>query len=123
MGVSRVTVSIPPDLYRAVEANRKSRGMSRSAFVEEAIEFYVRHLREEDLERRLGISERLEDLADLVRAQADRLATLSMRDRYATERVYALVEAQFGDRAVLDREGAQRVAARRIGREKGGSPS
>jgi thymidine phosphorylase len=123
MGVSRVTVSIPPDLYRAVEANRESRGMSRSAFVEEAIEFYVRHLREEDLERRLGISERLEDLADLVRAQADRLATLSMRDRYATERVYALVEAQFGDRAVLDREGAHRVAARRIERERGGYSS
>ena len=118
-GVERITASIPPDMYRLVETQRESRGVSRSAFVEEALEHYIRHLQEEDLERRVGMNERLGELEELVKAQADRLATLSLRDRSATERTYALIEGQFGDRAALDREGAHQVAVRRIGRERG----
>lgn len=118
-GVERITASIPPEMYRLMETQRQSRGVSRSAFVEEALEHYIRHLNEEDLERRVGISNRFGELEELVKAQADRLGTLEMRNRYATERTYALIEGQFGDRAALDREGAHQVAVRRIGRERG----
>lgn len=122
-GVERITASIPPEMYRLMETQRQSRGVSRSAFVEEALTHYIRYLNEEDLERRVGISDRLGELEELVKAQADRLATLTMRNRYATERTYALIEGQFGDRAVLDRGGAHQVAVRRIGRERSAGSS
>ena len=45
--MSRVAVSIPADMYRAVEKARKKRGKSRSAIMEDALRHWLRQQAEE----------------------------------------------------------------------------
>lgn len=133
-GLERITATISPAARDAMERHRDRRGQTRSAFVEEALVEYVARIEADDLERLSGMAEinrRLEMLAELIGElapvvnertdrQADRLAQVIERDRWATETLYALVSAQFGESAEVDRRQARELAARTIRRESDG---
>ena len=40
---TKVAVSIPPDLFQAVERARRLRGSSRSAFLQDALRHWLKH--------------------------------------------------------------------------------
>ena len=40
---TKVAVSIPPELFRAVERARRLRGSSRSAFLQDALRHWLKH--------------------------------------------------------------------------------
>ena len=40
---TKVAVSIPTDLYRALERRRRARGTSRSAAIQEAVRYWLEH--------------------------------------------------------------------------------
>lgn len=114
---AQVTVSIPWDVYRAVDREREGRNITRSTVFVEALRDYLARRDEAERERRDGLGEKIEELLELVKYQADRLsgearnhadrqAGLTTRSRRAAERVYALLEAQM----VEDEDGAYRAA-------------
>lgn len=127
---AHVTVTVPQDVHRAADAKVEALGyQSRSAFYEEALRAHLLRLDEEEGERLYGTAERLEGLAELidqrtkrlagiVDEEAERLVAVLMRNRRAAERVYALVEAQFGEAAAIGYEEANEVAGKRIATEK-----
>ncbi len=42
-GATKVAVSIPADLFQAVERARRQRGSSRSAFLQDALRHWLKH--------------------------------------------------------------------------------
>ena len=48
---TKVAVSIPPDLFQAVERARRLRGSSRSAFLQDALRHWLKHQAEVTLVR------------------------------------------------------------------------
>ena len=125
MGNARATVSIPADLLADADREAKARRLNRSEFVEAALRVYLAQLAEEELEGRLGLGRKVEDVAELVDTRTGDVARLvgKVSDQekaliilavQAAERVYALLEAQFSHNARLTFEEAQEMARRRV---------
>lgn len=128
--LSRITATISPAVYDAMEKHRLRQDQTRSAFIEEALADRVARIEANDLERLSGIAEvirRLEVLAELlgevaasvgdrVDRQADRISRVVERDRWATETLYHLIEHQLSPD--LSRRQARELAARSLRRER-----
>ena len=102
---AQVTVSIPWDLHRAIDRHREGTKLTRSALVETAMREYLANADSAERERRDGLGEKIEEVLELVKHQADRISEevqksterqvgLLVRDRRATERIYAMLESQ-----------------------------
>lgn len=125
--VTKLHVSIPDDVLRALEVRRELERINRSEAITEALRLWLAQRDEGEFERRTRSAERLEDLAELVGGQgaalrerldrqADRIARMVERDRWATETLYALLEETI--KPELGREEARRIAARTVRGEK-----
>ncbi len=79
---SKVAVSIPNDLFRAVEAARRKRGQSRSAVVQEALRLWVKREAEALLVREYeaGYRRKPESRREIEAAQAAALRALSEQE-------------------------------------------
>jgi metal-responsive CopG/Arc/MetJ family transcriptional regulator len=79
---TKVAVSIPDDLYRAVEQARKRHGKSRSAVLQDALRHWLRH--EADLalvrEYEQGYRRRPENRREVRAAEAAAVRLLSAED-------------------------------------------
>lgn len=129
--LSRITATISPAVYDAMEKHRLRQDQTRSAFIEEAVADRVARIEADDLERLSGVAEvirRLEVLAELlgevaanvgdrIDRQANRVANVVERDRWATETLFHLIEHQLSPE--LSRRQARELAARSIRRERG----
>lgn len=111
-----VHITLPGDLYADLEMRRESEGKNRSEIIAEALRGYLAEADAEDLERRENIGEKFEDVQEAIKKQADRLATLEVRNRYAVEMVYELLDEI--SRGSQDREEMRRRAAAAIQRER-----
>ncbi len=71
-GAAKVAVSVPAQLYRAVEALRKRTGQTRSAVVQEALRHWLRSRAEADLVREYeaGYRRRPEGRCEVAAARA-----------------------------------------------------
>lgn len=129
-----MTVSIPQELVAAADRVAAERRVSRSELVEDALRAHLEVLAEEELEGRLGISRKLEVLTELVDDRAGELAelvsklsgqekALTILAAQASERVWALLEAQFGVNQKLTFEEAQEEARRRMNEQRRPSSS
>jgi metal-responsive CopG/Arc/MetJ family transcriptional regulator len=69
---AKIAVSLPVDLYRAVERIRKTTRQPRSALFQEALRYWLEHQREQALTRRYESGYRLhpEGPAEIRRAEA-----------------------------------------------------
>lgn len=126
---AQVTVSIPWDLYRAIDRHREGTKLTRSKLVETAVREYLENADSAERERRDGLGEKIEEVLELVKHQADRISEeaqrntqrqvgLLMRDRRATERVYALLESWVPEEYQQETyEGANEAAGKRLKRE------
>jgi Arc/MetJ-type ribon-helix-helix transcriptional regulator len=121
--IERLHVTLPENLLRALEVRRQTEGMYRSEAIEEAVRLWLAEKDEEDLARREGLGAKLEDLEELVLTVRERLGDLAVRNLYASERVYALLEGQFSHNLRVSRQQTHRTANERIGRMRklGGS--
>lgn len=113
-GRSRLHITLPDELLAAVEIRRKLEGRDRSEFIEEAVHKCIEERDREGLERRNGLGARLRDLEDAVLGVRELVGELGLRNLYASERTYAIFEAQFGDRIVASRRDTHEVARRRL---------
>lgn len=111
-----VHITLPGDLYADLEVRRQSEGKNRSEMIVEALRGYFAEKDAEDLDRRENIGEKFEDVQEAIKRQADRLATLEVRNRYAVEMVYELLDEI--SRGSHDREEMRRRAAAAIQRER-----
>jgi hypothetical protein len=109
-------ITLPGDLHAALESRRHSEGLNRSEAIAEALRLWMSVKDSEELDRRERISERFEDVLEMVKRQADRLATLEVRNRYAIEMVYELLNEV--TRSGNSREEMRRRAAGAIDRER-----
>lgn len=112
-----VHITLPGDLYGDLEVRRQSEGKNRSEIIAEALRAYLAEADAEDLERRENIGEKFGEVQEAIKRQADRLATLEVRNRYAVEMVYELLDEI--SRSSQDREEMRRRAAASIQRERG----
>lgn len=112
----RLHLTLPEDLLRAVEVRREREGKHRSEVLEEAVALWLSGRDAEELERRLGIAAKLGDLEELVASLRGWIRDLEIKNLYATERVYALLEAQFAHNPQASREQTNRAAHERIAR-------
>lgn len=124
-----VSITLPQDIYRALEKERESLQMNRSAFYERALRAYLEVLDDEERERRDRLGAKVDKLAELVVTRADDLQTrlsqrtsdlaaLSVQERRAAERIYALLEAQFAHALKLSYDEADEAAKSRIREER-----
>lgn len=109
-------MTLPEDLLRALEVRRERENKHRSEVLEEAVRCWLAGRDAEELERRLGIAARLGDLEELVASLRGWIRDLEVKNLHATERVYALLEAQFAHAPKITREQASRAAHERLGR-------
>ena len=125
MGNARVTVSIPRELVARADRIAAERKMNRSELVEEALRAHLEGLAEEELEARLGLSRKLEvmteqvderagEIAELVSKLSGQEKALTILAAQASERVWALLEAQFSHAMKISFEEAQEEARRRL---------
>lgn len=79
---TKVAVSIPDDLYRAIERVRKTRGKSRSAVMQDALRHWLHHQAEAGLVREYeaGYRRRPETRREVKAAQAAAVRLLSAED-------------------------------------------
>ena len=79
---TKVAVSIPDDLYRAVERARKKHGKSRSAVMQDALRYWLRHQAEVALvqEYEAGYRRRPETRREVKAAEAAAVRLLRGED-------------------------------------------
>lgn len=111
-----VHITLPGDLYADLEVRRQFEEKNRSEIIAEALRSYLAEKDAEDLDRRERIGDKFEDMQEAIKKQADRLATLEVRNRYAVEMVYELLDEI--SRSSQDREEMRRRAAAAIQRER-----
>lgn len=111
-----VHITLAGDLYADLEVRRHSEGKNRSEIIAEALRAYLAEKDAEDLDRRERVGDKFEDVQEAIKKQADRLATLEVRNRYAVEMVYELLDEI--SRSSQDREEMRRRAAAAIQRER-----
>lgn len=82
MAVRKVAMSVPGDLYRAVEAVRKKAGRTRSAVMQEALRFWLRQQEEAALVKRYeaGYRARPEGRREIAAARAAAVRLLAMEE-------------------------------------------
>jgi len=79
---TKVAVSIPPDLYRAVERVRRTTGKSRSTVVQDALRHWLEHQAQLGmvLEYQAGYRRRPESRREVKAAQAAAVRLLATED-------------------------------------------
>lgn len=115
----RLHITLPEDVYRALEIKRAQEGMHRSEAVTEALRKYVAAKDAEDMDRRGRISEKIETsqdhLEELVRGQAERIAKMVYRAHVSGEALLMHVAEDDESRARM-----KKAASRVIGEESNG---
>ena len=79
---AKIAMSLPVDLYRAVERIRKTTGRPRSALIQEALRYWLERQRDEALTRRYESGYRLhpEDSDEIRRAEAAAIQLLASQE-------------------------------------------
>ena len=79
---AKIAMSLPVDLYRAVERIRKTTGRPRSALIQEALRYWLERQREQALARRYESGYRLhpEDSDEIRRAEAAAVRLLASQE-------------------------------------------
>ncbi|HZS52498.1 MAG TPA: ribbon-helix-helix domain-containing protein [Bryobacterales bacterium] len=79
---AKIAMSLPVDLYRALERIRKTTGQPRSALIRQALRYWLERQREEALARRYESGYRLhpEDSDEIRRAEAAAVELLASQE-------------------------------------------